>query len=52
MKIWRFTQTPYNDAMLIDTHAHLDSLSCRAKSRHLWIECSRRESEVPDLRSE
>src|SRR5215469_12026091 len=24
MKIWRFTQTPYNAPMLIDTHAHLD----------------------------
>jgi len=24
MKIWRFAQTPYNAAMLIDTHAHLD----------------------------
>jgi TatD DNase family protein len=24
MRIWRFTQTPYNASMLIDTHAHLD----------------------------
>src|SRR5512133_3067220 len=24
MRIWRLTQTPYNYAMLIDTHAHLD----------------------------
>src|SRR5262245_15097947 len=24
MRIWRFTQTPYNAPMLIDTHAHLD----------------------------
>ena len=24
MRIWRFARTPYNDEMLIDTHAHLD----------------------------
>src|SRR6266478_78389 len=36
--------------MLIDTHAQVDSLSCRAKSRHLWIEFSGRESEIPRLR--
>ena len=24
MRVWRFAQTPYNAAMLIDTHAHLD----------------------------
>src|ERR1051326_5727635 len=39
--------------LLIETHAHLDLLSCRAKSRRLWIiEFSRTQLEIARLCSE